>query len=373
MRVGLDLLFLTPHESGGRESYARELIPEMLAQNPELELVAFVNREAGAQLARDLSKEVRTVVLPISERNRVGWAVGELLLVSVAAARAKVELVHSMANFAPSWGPFRRVLTLHDLQYKALPELLSWPMRVGTSALVSFGAHRADRIIAVSRAGREEIVAGLGIEGDRIDVIPNGVRPPPSSPPSLEIAARLGVEGRAIALTVASNLPHKNLPVLIDALALIDPPRRPVLVLLGYGTDDPQLAARADAAGVSEDLRLLGARPISELESLYALARCLVLPTLHEGFGLPVLEAMARSLPVACSGIPALREIGGEAALYFDPRAPEQIAACIADLTFGDRVRDRAIELGHRQAAGFSWRGAASATLETYSRVLLER
>src|SRR5205807_9396014 len=110
--------------------------------------------------------------------NRGQWAIGELALVSIAARRARVELVHSMANFAPPWGGFRRVVTIHDLLYKAVPELLSWPMRAGTSALVAMAARRADRIIAVSAAGREEIVTGLGIAPDRIDVVANGLRVP---------------------------------------------------------------------------------------------------------------------------------------------------------------------------------------------------
>jgi glycosyltransferase involved in cell wall biosynthesis len=121
---------------------------------------------------------------------------------------------------------------------------------------------------------------------------------------------------------------------------------------------------------VSEDVRLLGARSSEELESLYALADCLVLPTLHEGFGLPVLEAMARSLPVACSDIPALREVAGPAARYFDPRDPAQIAASIVALLTDATEADRLRELGRAQAGRFSWDAAAEATLASYRRAL---
>jgi glycosyltransferase involved in cell wall biosynthesis len=375
MRVGLDLLYLVPGETGGRETYARELVPAMRERSPELELVAFVNRDAGARLAAELGDDIRAVVLPVSARSRAQWALGELALVSVAAARARVDVLHSMANFAPPWGRFARVVTIHDLQYKAQPQLLSWPMRTGTSALVSLAARAADRVIAVSGAGRDEIVAGLGIAADRIDVVPNGVRPAPPAPASAAGAAsasareRYRLGERQTALTVATNLPHKNLAALLDAIALITPSQRPLLVMAGHNTEDGALAAHARALGVSEDVRLLGARTTAELDSLYALAACLVLPTLHEGFGLPVLEAMARSLPVACSDIPALREVAGEAALYFDPRTPAQIAARLTEI-LDPAVATRLRALGLAQAARFSWAAAAEGTLRSYRRAL---
>jgi glycosyltransferase involved in cell wall biosynthesis len=370
MRVGLDLLFLVPGETGGRETYARELIRAMRSAAPELELVAFVNRQAGAALARELAEDVVPVVLPVSARSRPQWAVGELALVSLAARRTRVQLVHAMANFAPPWGSFRRVVTIHDLQYRATPELLSRPGRSATHALVSLAARTAHRIIAVSAAGRDEIVAGLGVAPERIDVIPNGVRPARAQAASGDLRERHHLGRRPVALTVATNVPHKNLPVLFEALASMDAQTRPVLMLAGHGTDNASLRERAAAAGVAQDVRLLGGCSPEQLDALYALAACLVLPTLHEGFGLPVLEAMARSLPVACSDIPALREVGGVAALYFDPRAPRQVAARIGEL-IGDRsLAERLREQGRAQASRFSWSAAAAGTLASYRRAL---
>ena len=372
MRVGLDLIYLVPGETGGRETYARELVPAMLERSSELELVTFVNRDAGPRLAAELGEEIRAVTLPISARSRGEWAIGELALVSVAARRARVQLLHSMANFAPAWGPFRRVVTVHDMQYKALPELLSWPMRTGTSLLM-LAARRADRVIAVSASGRDEIVADLGIEPQRIDIVPNGVRPsPPAAPAADAQAARkqLGLGHRRVALAVASNLPHKNLASLIDALALMPADARPVAIFAGHGTDGGELTHRAAAAGVGEDVRALGVRSSEELETLYALADCLVLTTLHEGFGLPVLEAMARSLPVACSDIPALREVAGEAALYFNPHSSAQIAGAIERLLRDPSLAAGMRQLGFVRAGEFSWSAAADGTLASYERAL---
>jgi glycosyltransferase involved in cell wall biosynthesis len=373
MRVGLDLLYLVPGETGGRETYARELVPAMLELAPELELVAFVNRDAGSQFVAELGDGVRAVVVPISAHKRAQWALGELALVSVAARRARVEVLHSMANFAPAWGPFKRVVTIHDLQYRAVADLLSWPVRSATHTLVWLAARRAHRIIAVSGAGKEEIATGLRVERARIDVVANGVRPPPSISPTDGVRERHGLGQGVVALTVATNLPHKNLPMLIDALALIEPVTRPVLAIAGHGTDDDALREQAASVGVAEYVRLLGALSIEELDSLYALADCLVLPTLHEGFGLPVLEAMARAVPVVCSDIPALREVAGSAALYFNPRAPAEIAGRVAEVTLDTGLAERMRELGRSRAAGFSWSIAAEATLASYRLALQDR
>jgi glycosyltransferase involved in cell wall biosynthesis len=378
MRVGLDLLFLIPGETGGRETYARELTRAMLELSEKLELVAFLNRDAGPRLAKELeSGGVRSVTVPVSARNRAQWAVGELGLVSLAASRERVQLLHSMANFGPLAGPFRRVLTIHDLQYRAVPELLSPSARAGTHALISLAARRATRIIAVSQAGGREIVAGLGVPRQKIDVVLNGVRPAPPAASlaetGSELRGRLRLGERTLALTVATNLPHKNLPILFDSLALIPSAERPLLVIAGHGTDGPALASAAAAAGVSPDVRLLGAVCAEDLESAYALASCLVLPTLHEGFGLPILEAMARSLPVACSDIPALREVGGDAPLYFDPRSPRDIATKISAILSEPQPSTPRRELGLERAARFSWSACAEGTLESYERALASR
>jgi glycosyltransferase involved in cell wall biosynthesis len=372
MRVGLDLLYLVPGETGGRETYARELIPAMLAQEPELELVAFVNRDAGPRLAAELGDGVRAVVLPISARSRAQWTLGELALVSVAARRARVELLHSMANFAPAWGPFKRVVTIHDLQYRAVPDLLSWPMRTGTSALMWLAAHRTHRVIADSRSTRNDLIDLLGVDPNRIDVIPLGVSRPQSATPASTsgLRDRLRLAGRTLALAVATDLPHKNLAALIEALALIPPSTRPLLVIVVHGTDGEALAERASTAGVSRDVRLLGHCSSEQLESLYALADCLVVPSLHEGFGLPALEAMRRSVPVVCSDIPALREVASSAALYFDPRMQTEIAARISEVTTNASLAKQMADHGDVRAAEFSWSTAAEGTLQSYSRAL---
>ena len=372
MRVGLDLLYLLPGETGGRETYVRELVPAMLARDPGLEFVAFAGRGAGPALAGTFGERVRIVTLPATARSRLSWALGELALVPVAARRAGVELVHAPANFAPPWGPFRRVVTIHDLQYRALPELLSPLARAGTGVMIRLAARGAQRVIVESRVAADELVAGLGVAPERIDVIPAGAGSSPTGERLApgELRSRHDLGERAVVLCPASNLPHKNLPALVAALALLDRGARPVLVLCGRGTDAPALRERARATGVEADFRGLGSVTAAELEGLYALAGCVALPTLYEGFGLPVLEAMARGVPVVCSDLPVLHEVAGPAAVYFDPRAPADIAAAIGRVLGDGALVATLRDAGQTRAAGFSWAAAAEATLESYRRAL---
>ena len=172
-------------------------------------------------------------------------------------------------------------------------------------------------------------------------------------------------------LSLSAKRPHKNLLALIDALALIPPERRPVLVLPGYPTwHEADLRERVEGLGLHGDVRFPGWLSDEEVEGLWGVADAFVYPSLYEGFGLPVLEAMARGVPVACSNASSLPEVAGNAALLFDPRDVAAIAATIERL-FADRAEaERLRALGLERARLFSWERTARLTLESYRRAL---
>jgi len=149
------------------------------------------------------------------------------------------------------------------------------------------------------------------------------------------------------------------------------PEQRPLLALAGHGTDTGDLRGRAAERGVADDVRLLGAVGAEQLEGLYAAADVVVTATRFEGFGLPVLEAMARGVPVACSDLPVLREVAGdEAAAWLDPGDPASVAAAVRRALAS---RDELRAAGLARAAGFSWAAAARATAQVYERAVEER
>jgi glycosyltransferase involved in cell wall biosynthesis len=369
--LGLDLLFLLPG-SAGLEVYLRELLPAILARRPDLKMTAFVNRDVYMELGWELDSAINVVHVKGSDiRNRYKWAIEELVLLPLVVEREKVDLLHSLGNFAPLHGRFRRVVSIFEHpSFHMDSKHIVWPVRACTAAMVSLGGRRADRVITPSQNVRRELI-GSGIGSDSIDVVPLGVGPPKSvkADPST-VQRRFDLGQRSIALTVGTNLPHKNLLTLIRSIARISPEVRPVFVLAGRHTDSSELSELAGREGVSEDVRLLGRVSDDELEALYSLAKVVVLPTLHEGFGLPTIEAMMRSAPVACSDIATMREVAGDAALYFNPRRAGEIAACTERIIVDGATADHLRQAGHKRALGFTWQATADGTLASYIRAM---
>jgi glycosyltransferase involved in cell wall biosynthesis len=373
VHIGLNLLFLVPGYTGGTETYARELIPELVAASPQTRFTAFINREAGAASGAPWNELIPAASVPVRARNRIEWVRGEQSLLPRIAACAGVDLLHSLANTAPIWGRFRRVVTIHDLAYRFAPEAHLGLLGLGMRVLVPLAARRSHRIIVDAASTREDLDHVLGIAPGKVDVVPLGmgaaarVAPQPES----ELRARLRIGERPIVLCVAAKRPHKNLLRLLGAIALIPTDRRPVLVIPGYHTaHENELRARASDLGIVDYVRFLGWIDPAELEGLYAAAACFVFPSLIEGFGLPVLEAMSRGVPVACSGRGALREVAGDAALRFDPESELDMATAIERLIAEPDEAARLRAAGHVRVAKFTWAASAAGTLACYERTL---
>jgi glycosyltransferase involved in cell wall biosynthesis len=373
VHVGLNLIYLVPGETGGMEVVARELIPALRQAAPDVRLTAFVNREAAEAGQGPWIEEIPSVVVPVRARRRTEWVRGEQQLLPRIAQRQNVDLVHSFASTAPGWGRFRRVVTIHDLIYRIYPEAHSGVLSLGMRVLVRLAAKRSHRVIADSKSTRDDLVRLLRVPTERIDVVPLGVADSSQVPaaPEDELRARYEIGTRQVALSVSAKRPHKNLVRLLDALALIPAERRPVLVVPGYSTwHEDELRDRVRAAGLEEDVRFLSWVPTRDLEGLYAASTCFIFPSLYEGFGLPVLEAMRRGLPVACSARSSLPEVAGNAALMFDPEDPRAIASAIQRLLTDAQLADRLQQAGRQQAEGFTWAATAEGTVQSYRRAL---
>ena len=370
--VGLNLVYLVPGETGGMETVARELLPALVAAAPDVRFTAFVNREAAEAAAGPWSELVPSVTVPVRARNRVGWVRGEQQLLPGLARRAGVDLLHSLGSTAPVRGRFRRVVTVHDLIYLLHPDAHPGLRSLGMRVLVPLAVRRSHRVIAISAATRDDLIARLHVQPERVDVVPNGVGATSVAPlAEAEVRRRHALDDRRLLLSVSAKRPHKNLLRLLDALAVLPRERRPVLVVPGYPTwHQHELRDHARALGVDADVRLPGWVPADELEGLYATSAGFVFPSLYEGFGLPVLEAMARGVPVACSDRSSLPEVAGDAALLFDPESTDAIAQAIETLLTDEAAVSRLRAAGHERVRRFTWEATAKGVLQSYERAL---
>jgi glycosyltransferase involved in cell wall biosynthesis len=371
--IGLNLVYLVPGETGGMETYARELVRALSDERPDLRLTAFVNRETAESDGYLWSGAVPAVTVPVRARRRSEWVRGEQQLLPRLAARAGVDLLHSLGNTAPAWGRFRRIVTVHDLIHRVHPEAHFGRVSLAMKWLVLLAIRRSDRLIVPSLSTRSDVIRLTGAQPETIDVVPNGVRAPssPSVAARIDVRSRLDLGEGPIVLSASAMRPHKNLSRLLDALALIPHERRPLLVLPGYATPfEAELRHHAEELGLGEHTRFPGWISSDDLEGLFAAASAFVFPSLYEGFGLPVLEAMARGVPVACSDRGSLGEVAGDAALLFDPERPEDIAATITALLSNPAEAERLREAGRARAREFTWGATAKATLASYGRAL---
>ncbi len=353
------------------ETYARELIAA-LYERGDVEMVAFVNRVAAATPG-PWNELARQAPVPVDARRRTEWVRGEQQHVPRLARAEGVDLVHSLASTAPLHGPRPRVTTIHDLLFLKAPEAHFGLMGLGMRVLVPLAAHRSDRVIAVSGSTAGDVARHLRVPRSRIDIVPEAAdtahRAVPD--PESELRVALGLGDRPVLLSVSAKRPHKNLLRLLGALGRIPAERRPLLVLPGYPTPHEQeLRTRADALRLTDDVRMPGWIGAGQLEGLYALARAFVFPSLYEGFGLPVLEALRRGLPVACSDRSSLPEVAGDAALLFEPTDEGAIAAALERVLVDERLRERLRAAGRVQAARFTWAATAAGTVESYRRAL---
>jgi len=358
LHVGLNLVFLIPGQTGGMETAARETIPHLAAIDG-VRLTLFVNREA----AGTFGGAAEEVVVPVNATSRVQWVRGEQQHIPGLAARHGCEIVHSLGSTAPLRGRFKRVTTIHDLNYRKVPDSHFGLRGLGMRALVPAAARRSDRIIVDAASTRDDLQDLLKIDPGKVDVVPLGVSPPAGQPtPAAELRAALDLPDGPVVLCPGAKRPHKNAHGVIAALGLMEDP--PTLVVTGYSSPyEQRLRELADARGVS--LRMPRYLDRAGLDGLYALASCVAVASYYEGFGLPVLEAMVRGVPVVCSDRASLPEVAGDAAVLVKPDDPAGIRRGIERaLADPEPLRAR----GRQRAAAFTWERTAELTAETYRR-----
>ncbi len=363
LRVGFDGRALVSPAAGVRR-YASALLSALAALGDELEVVALGGDRAAVPTG------VAHVREPAHPPTNLGWA---LVGLPRAARRARIEVLHAPAYTAPLWGTAPVVLTIHDVSYARHPEWYPYRRDLVRRAFYRRSARRATMILTDSDFSAGEIVAAYGIPRERVVIAPLGVDPR-FSPAATADAPELPREiRRPFVLHVGDLHERRNLATLVDAVVGA---RRHLcgaaavsLVLAGVdrGVGDALCAIAADA-GVPEAVVRLG--PVGEdlLMSLYRGAVAVVYPSLYEGFGLPVLEAMACGTPVIASRAASIPEVLGDTGVLLDPLDVRGWTDAIVQVINDDDRRAAMRSKGLARASLFPWARTAQITLDAYRR-----
>jgi glycosyltransferase involved in cell wall biosynthesis len=335
------------------------------AAPPEVELWALTNGEPIPGL--------RAAPYVGPARPRALWM---NLAVRRLARDIPLDLFHFTANVAPIGFRKPYVLTVHDVTTRRAPELHPRRRRAYYGAALGVSARNARRIVTVSETSARDIVDLLGIARDRIDAIPLAAdarfRRVSDEGELRRVRDRYRLDEPYL-LYVGNIEPRKNLERLLEAYARAVP-KEGLLALAGnLAWLTKGVLARIAELGLANRVRLLGYVPDEDLPALYSGAAAFAYPSLFEGFGLPVVEAMACGVPVITSTAPALREIAEGAARLVDPHSVDAIAEGVHAVLSSDEERKRLAAAGLDRARAYTWEATARRTLETYARALSER
>jgi glycosyltransferase involved in cell wall biosynthesis len=376
LRAGVNAVFLEPG-MGGLETALLELVPALLKAHDSLRLGLVCNARSRALLeAQPWAGEVELITPRATVRGaRALYELGPL----GAVASRRFDVLHSPALTAPLATRAASVVVLADTTWITVPDLGKGqaPTVRLWRTVVPRVARRADRVVAVSHSSADDVERYLRVPRERIDVVPNGhgtsrrAQPTPES----EVRRRFGLDDGPIVFNLAVKKRHKNQLRLIQALpAVREAVAGAQLVLAGASTPhERELRAEVERLGLGNAVALPGYVSDADLEGLFAAASAFAFPSLNEGFGLPLLEAMSREVPVVTSNVSALPEVAGDAALLVDPTSVDELARGITRVLIDKELRKRLVAAGRERPQAFSWERCARGTLDSWERALADR
>ena len=335
----------------GNETYVRELLG-VLGRRSDLEIVAAVESRVGPELVA----QPRVIFQRVPRHGAL-----RLAAMAIIARRSAVDLVHAI-YFAPAFSGRPLIVTIHDISYEIYPEFFSRGALLRNRLLIRDSARRARMVVTDSETSRRDIIERYHLSEDRVVAIPIGAsrrylerKPPPLAP----------IGDRPVRVLVVGNLqPRKNLVRLLGAVRRVAATRAVSLRVIGpdgYQAHEIRRALRDSAA-----VEIVGYVDDARLAEEYARADVFAYPSIYEGFGLPVLEAMASGVPVVTTTGGSLPEVAGDAALIVDPFDETAMADAILRLAADADLRRHLRDLGRARAAQFSWERAAARLVDVY-------
>jgi glycosyltransferase involved in cell wall biosynthesis len=361
------------HSRAGLGRYAESLARALVREAPG-QFAFFYNATRPARPMPGLDGLAwRSVPLGYKPWRMAVW-LGQMAHLGYDRLLPDARLYHATEHLLMPLRDTPTVLTVHDLIFELFPQhhkrLNYWFLKNAMPVFV----RRADAIIAISESTRRDLMQNYGTPADKITVVYEGASPAfqPAGPAAISGVRRAYDLPERFLLCVGTIEPRKNLPRLLQALTRLrqGEPDLHLVVVGKRGWLYEEFFRQIEQLGLEKAVHLPGYVPDADLPAVYGAAAALVLPSVYEGFGLPLLEAMACGTPVVSSSAASLREIGGSAALYFDPLEVDDIVAQVRRVLIDDTLRAELREAGLERAARFSWRRAARETLAVYNRIL---
>ncbi len=368
MRIGINALYLLPGRVGGSEVYIRSLVKFITRAGSTHEFFIFINRETKGVFDA-LAPPLNVIECNVRACSRVKRILYEQVVLPVKVRDLKIDALFSAGMTAPFFCPVKSVLAIYDLQHINQPENFPRMQLPFLRGITRLSAKGADRIVTISHAVKRDIVTHYKIPGHKVFVAhlaaDRKVFFPRDEKEVADARRRLKLPDRYI-LYLASSLPHKNYERLLNAFLEVRASEPGVKLLLAGAREHGagEIKEKIESLGLGNDVVLLGWLPFEDIPLLYSAASLLAFPSLHEGFGIPVVEAMASGVPVVCSSIEVLKEVAADAALFVDPLLPQDIARGMLRVLRDKALREDIIKKGINRAAQFSWENTAGITLK---------
>ena len=374
MRIGIDGKVLSPRAGGiGRSAInlTRNLLREAALQGHDVQFSIFSGPQTSREVLASFDGPFEEHYFPLKSS-----VLRSLTLLPAMLESRRIDLFHGLDHVGvPLLGwRGRCITTLHDVIPLLLPETFTLKHRLVVRATMSRVVRRADRVMVPTEAVKRDVIDQLGIPGERVRVIHWGCEerfsPDRSAAGAERVRAKYALPA-AYVLALGTLEPRKNLTTLLAAFARLrqrpDVPSELRLVIAGpRGWRDAPIFEAVDALGLSDAVSLPGYIDDDDLPDLYRGAELLAFPSLYEGFGLPIVEAMRCGVPVITSDRSAMPEVAGGAALLVDPHDANALATALARVLVDDELRLSLRAKGLARAREFSWPAAARQTLELY-------
>lgn len=371
MRIGVNTLYLLPGKVGGSETYIANIIKWLHKLDKDNEYIVFINNECKGYF-ENIAPNIKTVECNVNASSRIKRVIWEQIVLPFQIKKQKIDLLFSGGFTAPFFSSVKSVLMIFDMQHVNQPKNFSPVFLFFLKTIIFMSVKSSDHILTLSKNSKEDIIKHYELSPDSITptylASNRDVFYKRSDDEVIAVLKKHNIKKPYIHYA-AAILPHKNHLKLLNAFKGVKEKFPDMTLVLTGARDysDNNISKHIESLGLCRDVVILGWLPFDEVASIYTGAELFVFPSTHEGFGMPVLEAMCTETPVTSSNVEPLKEIVGDGALLFDPYSEDSIKEAMLAVLEDKELRSSLVEKGASRAKYFTWDNAAKTTIEVFN------